>query len=89
MIQGDALNGSGINTYLCVMLTRNLKWARAEGNVVLPAGSTGLPDDSLANVTQIYTLDAGDLEERTGRISKRQIDAILHGIDVVLGREQR
>lgn len=57
------------------------------GNVLLPARSTGLPKDSVANVSQIVTLDRGDLGAAVGHASKRQVDALLAGIDLVLGRE--
>ncbi len=66
--------------------TSNLKWATAPGNVALPAGTTGLPKDSVANVTQIVTLDKTELTERVGKLSRRTLELVLSGIDVVLGR---
>jgi mRNA interferase MazF len=71
---------------LCVPLTSNLKWARAPGNLLLRADSTGLPKDSVANVSQVVTIDRSFLEERAGRISKRQLALLFAGLDVVLGR---
>jgi mRNA interferase MazF len=84
--QGDPLNRSRIATVVCVPLTSNLKWAGAPGNVALPASVTGLPKDSVANVSQIITLDKSELTERVGKLSKRALDQLLSGIDVVLGR---
>ena len=86
VIQGDAFNRSRVATVVCVPLTSNLKWADAPGNVLLPARSSGLSKDSVANVSQIVTLDRALLTERVGRISKRQLDLVLAGLDVVLGR---
>ena len=86
VIQGDAFNRSRVATVVCVPLTSNLKWADAPGNVLLPARSSGLSRDSVANVSQIVTLDRVLLTERVGRISKRQLDLVLAGLDVVLGR---
>lgn len=62
------------------------RWADAPGNVRLTARSTGLPRESVANVSQIVTLGQGDLTERTGRISRARLDVVLAGIDLVLGR---
>lgn len=42
---------------LCVPLTGNLKWADTPGNVLLKANSTGLPQDSVANVSLLVALD--------------------------------
>jgi mRNA interferase MazF len=86
VVQGDALNRSRIATIVCVPLTSNAKWAAAPGNVVLPSNATGLPKDSVANVSQIVTLDKTDLTERAGKVSRAKLELILSGIDVVLGR---
>lgn len=86
VIQGDALNRSRLATAVCVPLTSNLRWASAPGNVLLTAAMTGLPRDSVANVSQIIALDRSLLEERTGRITSAKVDLLLAGIDVVLGR---
>jgi mRNA interferase MazF len=86
VVQGDAMNRSRIATVDCVPLTSNLKWADAPGNVLLAAGSTSLPKDSVANVSQIVALDKSFLTERVGKISAARIELVLSGIDVVLGR---
>ena len=86
VVQGDALNASRIATVVCVPLTSNLRWADAPGNVLLPSRLTGLPKDSVANVSQIVTLDRTLLAERTGKLSRGKLALMLSGIDVVLGR---
>ena len=86
VVQGDAFNRSRIRTVVCVPLTSNLRWAEAPGNVMLPAKATGLSKDSVANSSQLITLDRALLTDEVGKLSKRQLDLILSGIDVVLGR---
>ena len=86
VVQGDALNRSRIGTVVCVPLTSNLKWADAPGNALLPGRSTGLPKDSVANVSQIVALDHKLLTRRVGRLPRRQIELLLAGLDIVLGR---
>lgn len=86
VVQGDALNRSRIASVVCVALTSNLKWATAPGNVPLPSSVTGLPKESVANVSQLVTLDKTDLTERTGKLPRSKLELVLSGIDVVLGR---
>ncbi len=55
--------------------------------MTLPASTTGLPKDSVANVSQIVMIDRTLLTERVGRITAVQLDRIMAGIDLVLGRD--
>jgi mRNA interferase MazF len=71
---------------VCVPLTRNLRLAGAPGNVLLPAHATGPDDDSVANVSQTSSIDRGLLSERVGALSTRELQRILAGINIVLGR---
>jgi mRNA interferase MazF len=86
VVQADAFNRSRIATVVCVPLTSNLRWAGAPGNVPLAARLTGLPKDSVANVSQIVTVDKQLLVERVGKLSPKKLDLLLSGIDVILGR---
>jgi mRNA interferase MazF len=86
VVQGDAFNQSAIATVVCVPLTSNQALARYPGNQELTARVTGLPKDSVANVSQILTLDRTQILERVGRVPKGKLAAILAGIDIVLGR---
>jgi mRNA interferase MazF len=86
VVQGDSLNRSRIATVVCVPLTSNLKWATAPSNVLLPSNLTGLPKESVANVSQLVTLNKADLTERTGTLAQSKLELVLSGIDVVLGR---
>ena len=86
IVQSDAFNRSRIATVVCVPLTGNLRWTEAPGNALLSSKATGLPEDSVANVSQLVTLDKSFLTERVGKLSKAKLELVLFGIDVVLGR---
>lgn len=86
VVQGDAFNASSLRTVVCVVLTSNTRWADAPGNVLLAARATGLPKASVANVSQLVTLDRATLTERAGRLSASSLQLVLAGIDVVLGK---
>lgn len=85
MVQGDAVNRSRIATVVCVPLTSNLKWADAPGNALLTARATGLAKDSVANVSQIVTLDRDLLTERVNKLSRAKTDLVIAGINLILG----
>jgi len=86
VVQGDAFNASRLATVVVIPLTSNLRWASAPGNVSLAARRTGLPKDSVANVSQIVAVDRSVLAEHVGRVPKGDLSLILAGIDVLLGR---
>jgi mRNA interferase MazF len=86
VIQGDSFNRSSLRTVVTVPLTSNLRWADAPGNVRLTARATGLSRDSVANVSQMVTVDKATLTDRVGKLSSAKLDLVLAGIDVVLGR---
>ena len=86
VVQGDSFNRSALRTVVAVPLTSNLRWAAAPGNVQLSARATGLPRDSVANVSQLVALDRSILIERVGRLSSSKLELVLAGIGTVLGR---
>lgn len=86
IVQGDSFNRSRIATVVCAPLTSNLRWAEAPGNVLLQAEWTGLPRDSVANVSQIVTVDRSLLSEYVGFLTAAQFQLVLAGIDIMLGR---
>lgn len=86
VVQGDTFNLSALRTVVCVALTSNIRWAEAPGNVLLQARATGLSRNSVANVSQIVTLDRTVLTERVGRLSRPKLELLLSGIEIVLGR---
>jgi mRNA interferase MazF len=86
VVQADSFNRSTLRTVVTVPLTSNLRWAGAPGNVRLAARATSLPRDSVANVSQVVTLDKAALTERVGKLTTAKLELVLAGIDVVLGR---
>jgi mRNA interferase MazF len=86
VVQGDPFNRSRISTVVVASLTSNLQWVDAPGNVLLTAEVTGLSKDSVANVSQIITVDKRALTERVSRLPQNKLDLVYAGIDIVLGR---
>lgn len=58
----------------------------APGNVLLSTRLTGLPKDSVANVSQLVTVNRETLIERVGSLPAKKLELVLLGIDIVLGR---
>jgi len=83
-VQADGFNRSRLRTIIGVVLTSNTRLLDAPGNVLLPARSTGLPRDSVANVTQVVTLDVDSLRERTGRVGPKLMAQVDAGLKLVL-----
>lgn len=86
VVQCDDLNRSRIGTVVCVPMTSNLRWADAPGNVRLMSRVTGLPKDSVANVSQIVAIDRSILVDRAGKLPQAKLELLLAGIDIILGR---
>jgi mRNA interferase MazF len=86
VVQGDALNSSRIQTVVCVPLTSNLRWADAPGNVAFSPRLTGLTKDSVANISQILSVDRAILTRRVGKLPHVKLELVLAGIDILLGR---
>ncbi len=86
VVQSDAFNLSEISTIVVVPLTSNLGLGQFPGNVTLSSKATGLPKDSVANVSQITTVDRIQLAERVGSLSRAKRTAVLDGVSIVLGR---
>jgi mRNA interferase MazF len=85
VVQADPWNQSRLATTVCVALTSNLRWADAPGNVLLAARWTGLPRDSVANVSQLATLDRALLVERAGKLPLAKLRLVIAGISLILG----
>lgn len=84
IVQSDPFNRSQIRTAVVVAITSNLKLADAPGNVLLGRRSTGLPKDSVANVSQVLTLDKSFLSDRVGAIPGHLVRRVEEGLRLVL-----
>jgi mRNA interferase MazF len=85
VIQDDGFNRSAIRTVVVAVLTSSVRLAGAPGNVLVPARDSGLPRDSVANVSQLVSLGRGYLEVRVGRLPQRLMAAVDDGLRMVLG----
>jgi len=86
VIQSEAFNRSRLATVVAIPLTTNLTWADVPGNVFLAAHATNLPKDSVANATQVVSLDKELLIERVGKLTRARLDLLFAALDAVLGR---
>jgi mRNA interferase MazF len=80
VVQSDVFNRSRLATVTVLALTSNIRLVDAPGNVLLPAKASGLPRDSVANVTQLLTVNRELLTDRVGTLPAdlvRQINAGL------------
>jgi mRNA interferase MazF len=85
IVSDDTFNRSRIATVTVVPVTTNLRWAKAPGNVFLPRGAGGLREDSVANVTQVATVDRTDLGELAGKLDAVLIQQVDAGLRRALG----
>jgi len=84
VVQKDAFNDSAIATVVVVIITRNLRLAEAPGNVILPRKSTGLPHDSVANISQIVTLDKQLLTDLVSTLPHDLYQKVRDGLELIL-----
>lgn len=85
VVSSDAFNRSRIATVACVAITSNLRLADAPGNIALDEGEAGLPRASVANVSQVVTVDKADLEQRLGAVAGATLRAVDTGLRRALG----
>jgi mRNA interferase MazF len=85
VVQSNSFNRSRIHTVVSIVLSSNARLAEAPGNVRVPARESGLPRESVANVSQVVTLDRRFFTEPCGRLSPRTMDAVDGGLRLVLG----
>lgn len=85
IVQDDAFNRSRLRTVIVVVLTSNLRLVDAPGNVLIPARAAGLPKDSVANVSQVITLDRDFLVEPAGKLRGQLMKHVEDGLRLVLG----
>jgi mRNA interferase MazF len=84
VVQADDFNRSRIATVIVLVVTSNVKLALAPGNVLLSRRATGLPQDSVANVSQLVTIDKRLLTEQAGILPTRLLGKIEDGLRLVL-----
>ncbi|WP_445634290.1 mRNA interferase [Nostoc sp. DSM 114161] len=85
IVQSDEFNRSRIRTVIAVVLTTNLRLADAPGNILVTTDETGLPQNSVVNVSQVITVDKSFLTEQVSQVSDRTILLVDEGLRLVLG----
>ena len=84
VVQSNDFNESAIRTSICAAITSNMRLADAPGNVRVTRRVSGLPHDSVINVSQLITLDKKMLTENLGRLPERSLRDVEAGIKLVL-----
>ncbi|MBX9879581.1 MAG: type II toxin-antitoxin system PemK/MazF family toxin [Candidatus Obscuribacterales bacterium] len=84
VVQNGMFNRSKIRTAVVCALTTNMSLGEAPGNVRLNKGEAGLKQESVVNVSQIFTVDRSHLKEKIGTISPRRVVEIIKGIELVI-----
>ena len=84
IIQSDEFNRSRIRTVIAAVFTTTLRLSQAPGNILLTTDETGLPQDSVVNVSQVITVDKSFLIEQIGQIDNSVMLLIDEGLRLVL-----
>jgi mRNA interferase MazF len=84
VIQNNVFNRSRINTVVVCSLTSNLQRAESPGNVLLEKGEANLQKSSVVNITQIFTVDKGDLTEKIGSLTRNRMSQVLEGVQLLI-----
>ena len=84
IIQSDEFNQSAIRTVVCVAISSNLNLASAPGNVHISSRASGLPKPSVANVSQVITVDKSVLTDRVKSLDIQSMNQVEDGLRMVL-----
>lgn len=84
IIQSDRFNASAINTVVIAIITKNTKLVESEGNVLITTAQSNLPQDSVVNVSQLFTLDESTLRDFVTTLSSKKMTQIDNGLRKVL-----
>ena len=84
VIQSGPFNTSRLNTTIAAVITSSTALAAMPGNVFLPAAVSGLPKDSVVNVTALVTLNKTDLEAPAGHVPASLMNDVDRGLRRVL-----
>ncbi|MGC2032830.1 MAG: type II toxin-antitoxin system PemK/MazF family toxin [Steroidobacteraceae bacterium] len=84
VVQSNDFNESAIRTSICAAITSNMRLADAPGNVRVTRRVSGLPHESVVNVSQLITLDKQMLTEIVGRLPAQSLRDVEAGIKLAL-----
>ena len=83
-MQSDRFNASGIQTVIVAAITKNIALAEAPGNVLIGRKESGLPRQSVVNVSSLLSIDRSLLSERIGRLPARTMAKVSEGLRLAL-----
>jgi len=84
IISANEFNESKIDTVVCAALTSNLRLAAAPGNLLVKRRDSGLPKDSVVNVSQLLTVDRRFLTERIRPLPLKLMQSVESGLRLAL-----
>ncbi len=84
IVQSDDFNLSRISTVIAVIITSNTRLAQAPGNIFLSRNLTGLPKDSVVNISQIVTVDKNFITEQVGVLPSDIMEKVEERLRLVL-----
>ena len=84
VVQANSFNHSRISTVVVVALSSNMRLVDAPGNVALMVKQTGLPKESIVNVSQLLTLDKNYLRDKSGELTAKTMRMVDEGIRLAL-----
>ena len=87
IVQDNFFNQTNLKTVIVAIITTNLRLAEMDGNVVLMPRRNGLRFPSVVNITQLYTIDKGELVEAIGIVTRSEMEHINKGLRLVLSLE--
>ena len=83
VVQADSFTDSRLATVIATVITSDTALAAMPGNVFLPSAVSGLPGDSVANVTAVVTPNKSDLDEKCGQIPDKILDGVNDGLRLI------
>ena len=84
IVQANEFNESAIRTSICAAMTSNMRLAEAPGNVRVTRRASGLPQESVVDVSQLITMDKQMLTEKVGRLPAESLRDVEAGIRLAL-----
>ena len=85
VVQSDQYNESRVATVVVLPISSNTVLARHPGNVFLPDLASGLPRDSVVNVSHPMTVDRTDIDPTGTILPGNLMDAVDAGLRRVVG----
>ena len=84
VVQADSFTHSRLRTVIVVIVSSNTDLANARGNVLLPGRLTSLDRDSVANVSQLITVDKTLLTDFVNVLPDTLMDKIEEGLRLIM-----